>query len=284
MKVIDTVARMMTFSRMVRKEGKTIGLVPTMGYLHEGHLSLVKAAKISNDIVVMSIFVNPIQFGPKEDYNNYPRDLGRDEELARSAGVDVTFYPSAKDIYPEGYATYVNVEGLAKGLCGKSRPGHFRGVTTVVAKLFGIVKPDAAYFGQKDAQQAAVIKKMAEDLNMDIDIRVLPTVREADGLAKSSRNKYLSGAGRRDAAILYQSLLRAQSLIKEGEKDPNKVIKTIKAMIKTKGSSRIDYVSIVDPGNLKDVATIKGPVLVALAVFIGKTRLIDNVVVNALSP
>jgi pantoate--beta-alanine ligase len=280
MKIIENIPNMVAFSQMVKKEGKTIGLVPTMGYLHEGHLGLARAAKKLNDVVVMSIFVNPIQFGPDEDLDSYPRDLKRDEDLAASAGVDVVFYPSAKEMYPDGFATYVNVEGLTETLCGARRPGHFKGVTTVVAKLFGIIKPNMAYFGQKDAQQSIVIKKMVCDLNMDIDIKVLPTAREKDGLAMSSRNNYLSKAEREDAAILYRSLQAAESLIKGGEKNSGKIIQQVGAIIKSKPAARIDYIAVVDPKDLRDVDAISGKALVALAVFVGKTRLIDNIIVE----
>lgn len=280
MKTIENIPRMITFSKMMKKEGKSIGFVPTMGYLHEGHASLVKTAKKHTDIVVMSIFVNPIQFGPNEDYADYPRDINRDEEMARGAGVDVIFYPSVEKMYPEGYATYVNVEGLTDNLCGKTRPCHFKGVTTVVAKLFWIVKPDIAYFGQKDAQQAIVIKKMAQDLNMDVEIKVLSTVREKDGLAMSSRNSRLSESERKDAPVLYQSLLKAKELVASGERDAKVIIKTIEGIIRTKPSTRIDYISIADTKNLTDVDVISGQALIALAVFIGKTRLIDNMIVD----
>lgn len=281
MTIIDNIQRMSAFSRLLKKEGKTVGFVPTMGYLHEGHLSLARMAKKQNDAVVMSIFVNPIQFGPNEDLASYPRDISRDRELAESAGVDALFYPSEKDVYPEGYGTYVNVEGLTDRMCGAKRPGHFKGVATVVAKLFGIVKPDIAYFGQKDAQQAIVIKKMAADLNMDVDIRVLPTVREKDGLAMSSRNKYLSEAERKDAVVLYKALQEAQSLIKKGERDAGKLKEAIEAVIKKSPSARIDYIAVVDAKDLKDVNVISQETLIALAVYIGKTRLIDNVIVSS---
>jgi len=266
--------------RILKKEGKSIGFVPTMGYLHEGHLSLVKTAKKHTDVVVMSIFVNPLQFGQDEDLDKYPRDFKHDEEMARSAGVDVIFYPSAKDMYPEGYATYVNIDGLSDDLCGKSRPGHFLGVATIVAKLFGIVKPDLAYFGQKDAQQAVIIKKMVEDLNMGIEIKILPTVREPDGLAMSSRNTYLSEAERADAAILYKSLKKAEELIKLGERESKKIIKTMRTMIEARPAAKIDYISIVDTKELTDMNTISGDALIALAVSVGKTRLIDNIIVK----
>lgn len=280
MTIIDNIHRMKTFSGMLKKEGKTIGFVPTMGYLHEGHISLARTAKKLNDVVVMSIFVNPTQFGPNEDFDSYPRDLKRDEDLARAEGVDVIFYPSVKDMYPEGYNTYVNVERLTGGLCGEKRPGHFRGVTTVVAKLFNIVKPDIAYFGQKDAQQVAVIRKMVQDLNIDVSIKVLPTAREKDGLAMSSRNKYLSGAERQDAVVLSQALSAAKAMVERGEKDPKLVIDAMGSMIKVKPSAKVDYIAIVDPDTLEEVRTIEKPVLIALAVYIGKTRLIDNIILE----
>ena len=281
MKTIENIPRMTTFSKMMKKEGKAIGFVPTMGYLREGHLSLARTAKKHTDIVVMSIFVNPAQFGANEDFESYPRDLNHDEELARTAGVDVIFYPSAKDMYPAGYATYVNVEGLTDVLCGRSRPGHFKGVTTVVAKLFCIVKPDVAYFGQKDAQQAIVIKKMAEDLNMDVEIKIMPIVRDKDGLAMSSRNSYLNESERKDAVVLYQSLEKAASLIEEGEKDAGGVMRAMEDMIRSKlPAAKIDYISIVDNKTLKEMSVISGDALIAVAVYLGKTRLIDNIVIN----
>jgi len=280
MKLVDSIPRMITLVKMLKKEGKTIGFVPTMGYLHEGHMSLVKAARKHTDVVVMSIFVNPLQFGPGEDFEKYPRDIKRDETLAGEAGVDVIFYPSMKDVYPEGYATYVNVEGLTSVLCGCRRPGHFRGVTTIVAKLLNIVKPDVAYFGQKDIQQVIVIKKMVRDLNMDIEIKSPPIIRERDGLAMSSRNVYLSEDERREALVLNQSLEKAVSLVKSGVRDPEKVINAIKEFISQKPLLKIDYVSIVDTENLRDMSSISGEALVALAVFAGKTRLIDNVIVK----
>ncbi|MCX5677874.1 MAG: pantoate--beta-alanine ligase [Candidatus Omnitrophica bacterium] len=280
MKLVDGISRMTTLVKMLKKEGKTIGFVPTMGYLHEGHVSLVKAARKHTDVVIMSIFVNPLQFGPKEDYEKYPRDIKRDEAMAGDAGVDVIFYPSVKDMYPEGYATYVNVESLTDSLCGASRPGHFKGVTTVVAKLFNIVKPDVAYFGQKDAQQAAVIKKMVRDLNMDIEIKSVPIIRETDGLAMSSRNVYLSEDERRQALVLNQSLEKALSLVKAGERDPANVIKAMKELIARKPLVKVDYISIVDAKDLKDLSSISGEVLVALAAFVGKTRLIDNTIIK----
>ncbi len=279
MKTIENISRMSTFVKIIKKEGKSIGLVPTMGYLHEGHLSLVRAAKKHTDVVVMSIFINPIQFGPKEDFEKYPRDLKHDEEMAREAGVDVVFYPSLKDMYPEGYATYVSVEKLTDNLCANSRPGHFRGVATVVTKLFNIVKPSVAYFGQKDMQQAMMIKKMALDLNMDIEVKIMPVAREKDGLAMSSRNIYLSNAERKDAAVIYQSLKYAETLIKNGERDARKVIKAVEDMIKSKQSTRIEYVKLVDARDLTDTKTITGEIALAVAVFFANTRLIDNITI-----
>ncbi|MDD5428062.1 MAG: pantoate--beta-alanine ligase [Candidatus Omnitrophica bacterium] len=280
MKVVDTIPRMSTLVKIFKKEGKSISLIPTMGYLHEGHLSLVRAARKHTDVVVMSIFVNPMQFGPKEDFEKYPRDLKRDEHLAASAGVDVIFHPSVSDMYPAGYSTYVEVCGLGDTLCGASRPGHFKGVTTVVAKLFQIVRPNIAYFGQKDAQQAIIIKKMTEDLNMGIEIKIMPIVREPDGLAMSSRNAYLSPAERKNAPALYESLKKAETLVRSGEKDAAKIIKATEDMIRVIPNAKIDYVSMVDPRNLKKIKTVTGETLIALAVFIGKTRLIDNIIVK----
>ena len=281
MQIIETIPRMSVAVRLLKKDGKSIGFVPTMGYLHEGHLSLARTAKKHNDIVIMSIFVNPIQFGPREDLDKYPRDLKRDEEMASQAGVDIVFYPSANDMYPSGFSTYVTVEKLTDGLCGESRPGHFRGVTTVVTKLFGIVKPDIAYFGQKDAQQALVIKKMVEDLNMGIDIKILPIAREKDGIAMSSRNVYLSKSERKDAGVLYEALTAARMLIDDGEKSSAKIIKTIETAIKAKPTAKVDYVSVVDAKNLKPVRTVSKGALIAVAAYFGKTRLIDNILIDA---
>jgi len=279
-KVVNTIPRMSTLVKISKKEGKSIGLVPTMGYLHEGHLSLVRAAKKHVDVVVMSIFVNPIQFGACEDFEKYPRDFKRDERLATSAGVDIIFAPSAEEMYPDGYVTYVNVEHLTETMCGQSRPGHFKGVTTVVAKFFDIIKPDIAYFGQKDAQQAIVIKKMAGDLNMGVEIKIMPTIREPDGLAMSSRNVYLSPDERKNAVTLYESLKRAESLVKSGERDAKKITRMIEESIKRVPAAKIDYISITDTLRLKEISKVSGETLMALAVFIGKTRLIDNIIVK----
>jgi len=279
-KLVDNIQRMSMLSKILKKEGKSIGFVPTMGYLHDGHMSLARAARQHTDVVVISIFVNPAQFGPGEDLTKYPKDLKRDEEMAGLAGADVLFCPSVSEMYPEGYATYVNVERLTETLCGRSRPAHFRGVATVVAKLFGIVRPDIAYFGQKDAQQAAVIKKMAEDLNMDVEIKVLPITREKDGLAMSSRNVYLSSEERKDAVCLKEALDKAERAIRSGERDPGMIINVMKELVTSKPSARIDYIEIVDSKNLRPIAPLSGDVLIAMAVFIGNTRLIDNVIVK----
>jgi len=259
---------------------KTIGLVPTMGALHQGHLSLIRRACKDNDLAVVSIFVNPAQFGPKEDFKKYPRSLKKDISLCRKEGVDFIFYPDAKDMYPQNYRTFVRVEGLSDLLCAKSRPGHFNGVATVVTKLFNIINPDIAYFGQKDAQQAIIIKKMAEDLNMPLEIKVLPTVREKDGLAMSSRNIYLNANQRREAVVLYKALKKAKELIAHGKKNSREIIKMISVMIRQKKTAKIDYISIVDLESLKPVKIIKNKVLVVLAVRFGKTRLIDNIIVS----
>lgn len=281
MKLVDSISRMTTLAKMLKKEGKTIGFVPTMGYLHDGHMSLVRAAKKHTDVVVLSIFVNPLQFGPKEDFDRYPRDIKRDEALAQDAGVDVMFCPDARDMYPEDYATYVNVERLTGKLCGASRPGHFKGVTTVVAKLFNIVRPDVAYFGQKDAQQVTVIRKMVRDLNMDIEIKSVAITRERDGLAMSSRNIYLSEDERREALVLSQALEKAAAMVKAGERDPEKVVRTVKDLISSKTLVKVDYVAMVDTVGLDNISSISGEALLAIAAFVGKTRLIDNIIVKA---
>lgn len=268
-------------SSRLKARNKRIGLVPTMGYLHEGHLGLVRRSVKENDVTVVSIFVNPSQFGPKEDFAKYPRNLKRDEKMLRGENTDILFYPSVNQMYPKTYLTYVNIEGLTDFLCGGARPGHFKGVATVVAKLFNIIKPDTAYFGQKDAQQAAVIKKLVSDLNMDLKIKVLPTAREKDGLALSSRNSYLGAKERSDAKVLYQSLLLAKRMAKGGERSSVKIITAAKKLIGKKETAKIDYVEIVDAKTLQPVKKISREVLVALAVHIGKTRLIDNITLKA---
>jgi len=280
MKIITEIADMQEQSELLRKQGKKIGFVPTMGYLHQGHLSLVREAKKRSDVVVMSIFVNPTQFGPNEDFEDYPRDFDRDRELAQAAGCDIIFYPEARQVYPEPYLTYVEVEKITRVLCGASRPGHFRGVTTIVAKLFNMVKPHLAVFGQKDAQQAIVIKRMVKDLNFDIEIVVAPIVREPDGLAMSSRNSYLTPEQRAQAPILYQSLMKAKEMIEAGERNAELIKKHMQAMIRQQPAAVIDYIEIVDTTNLEPLAELHGEVLIALAVKVGKPRLIDNIIVQ----
>lgn len=280
MKVFKKAKDITDFIKRRKRKKRSIGFVPTMGYLHEGHVSLMRASRRENDLSLISIFVNPTQFGPREDYKRYPRDFRRDEELAKSAGVDAIFYPAVEEIYPKGYKTYVEVADITERLCGKSRPGHFKGVTTVVAKLFNIVQPDIAYFGQKDAQQAIVIKRMAEDLNMDLKIKVMPIIREPDGLAMSSRNVYLSKEERQDAPVLYESLNLAKRLIKQGLCDTGRIKSKMRNLINTKRSARIDYISITDLNDLRERGRIEKGTLIALAVWIGKTRLIDNIVIG----
>ena len=263
-----------------KREGLTIGFVPTMGYLHEGHKSLMQAARANNDRVVVSVFVNPMQFGPNEDLESYPRDFEKDSALCESVGVDLIFHPEPKEMYSDGFCSYVDMNGLTTELCGKSRPIHFRGVQTVVLKLFNIVKPDRAYFGQKDAQQLAVIKRMVKDLNVDTEIVGCPIVREADGLAKSSRNTYLNPDERKAALILSRSLKLGRELIENGETDSKAVIKAITDSINTEPLAKIDYVDVVDFDTITPVDKIGKSVLVAIAVYIGKTRLIDNFIIE----
>lgn len=263
-----------------KKEGNTIGLVPTMGYLHEGHESLIKKARKENDKVIVSVFVNPTQFGPNEDLESYPRNIEKDRELCENCGVDVVFNPEPVEMYKNNASTYVNVEGLTEGLCGASRPIHFRGVCTVVSKLFNITMADRAYFGEKDAQQLAVVKKMVKDLNFNIDVVGCPIIREKDGLAKSSRNTYLSKEERVAALILNKSLNLALKKLKNGEASGENVINVIKGVIKEEPLAKIDYIEVVDNKTLKPVKKIEGSVLVAIAVYIGKTRLIDNFTFN----
>ena len=278
--IIRAITEMQAEADRLRSEGKRIGFVPTMGFLHEGHLSLIRLAKRHSDAVVVSVFVNPIQFGPKEDLARYPRDFQRDERLCLDEGVDILFHPSESEMYPDNFLTAVDVGKLTEGLCGASRPGHFRGVTTVVAKLFLAVKPHVAVFGQKDAQQAAVIRKMAGDLNFDLTIMVAPIIREPDGLAMSSRNVYLSPEERQDALALNQSLRKAESMIRAGEKKSAVIVGAIEEMIRSKKNARIDYISIVDPDTLVPLQSVESKILIALAVFVGKTRLIDNTIIG----
>lgn len=280
MEVLTTVQEVRGYVKACRSQGKSIGLVPTMGFFHEGHLSLMRAARRECDVVVVSLFVNPTQFGPHEDYDRYPRDLERDRVMAQEVGVDLLFVPTVEEMYPPGYATYVEVERLTDIMCGRSRPGHFRGVATVVTKLFNIVQPDRAYFGQKDAQQALVIKRMVRDLNMPVDIRVMPIVREEDGLAMSSRNVYLSPEERQSALVLIKSLRRAEEMVRDGERSADRIKEAIRETIGSEQRARIDYVEVVDAEELKPLETIQGKALAAVAVFIGNARLIDNVILE----
>lgn len=263
-----------------KKQGLSVGFVPTMGYLHEGHASLIKAAKAGNDKVVVSIFVNPMQFGPTEDLASYPRDLEKDSALCESLGVDIIFHPEPEEMYHDGFSSFVDMSVLTEELCGLSRPVHFRGVCTVVNKLFNIVQPNRAYFGQKDAQQLAIIKHMVDDLNMDIEIVGCPIIREEDGLAKSSRNTYLSEEERRAALILSKSIALGKKMAEAGETDANKIVTEMKNLISTEPLAKIDYVKAVDGLTMQQITTVKKPMLVAIAVYIGTTRLIDNFILD----
>ncbi len=276
MKIIRDPEKLNRLLKGVSRTGKSIGFVPTMGALHLGHLSLIKQAGQGNGLVVVSIFVNPAQFGLKEDLHKYPRTLKNDFALCRKAGVDLVFLPDSRVIYPEGFDTFVNVEGLINLLCGISRPGHFRVVTTIVAKLLNIVGPDVLYLGQKDAQQAVIIKRMVRDLNFPVKVRVVPTVRQKDGLALSSRNVYLNKAQKLEALVISKALYLAKSLIAHGQRDAGRLIQRIKELISKKKHVKIDYVEIVDLEKLKPIKKINQDCLICLAVKIGKTRLIDN--------
>jgi pantoate--beta-alanine ligase len=275
MRVVKSISRAREIIAATRKKGKKVGLVPTMGYLHEGHLSLVRIARKKCDFLVVSVFINPTQFGPKEDLRKYPRDLKRDLRLLKKEGTDLVFCPSVKQMYPEGYRTYVEVIEWSKIMCGTSRPIHFRGVTTVVLKLFNILRPDIAVFGSKDFQQAVIIKKMVKDLDLGVKVVTGPIIREPDGLAMSSRNTYLSKLERKNAVILYESLKWVREAYKDGLHDPKVAVARMKKMIKAKGG-RIDYVELVDKNTLEPVKKLKRGTLVALAVYFGRTRLIDN--------
>ena len=277
MRVIKSIIQLRKVLDAARRAGKTIGFVPTMGYFHEGHAALMRAAKKDHDICVVSIYVNPKQFGPKEDLARYPRDLRRDSAVARKENVDIIFFPSDNVIYPKGYLTYIDVENLSGQLCGRFRPGHFKGVATVVMRLLNIVRPDAMYLGQKDAQQVAVLKTMVHDLDLPVAVKVIPTVREKDGLAMSSRNSYLTPDQRRQSAVLYRTLRLAKARITGGEWSVAAVTGLITKTIRRESTGRIQYVACVDALTLQPLKTLKGHVLIALAVFFGPTRLIDNI-------
>ena len=277
MKVVHSIQEMRALCRAAKANDQRLGFVPTMGALHAGHLALVRAARAQSKTVAASIFVNPTQFGPNEDFAKYPRGLERDQQLLEAEGVSLVFVPTVEEMYPPGASTFVNVDGLADRLCGRSRPGHFRGVATVVAKLFHTVEPNVAYFGQKDAAQAAIIRKMVRDLAFDIEIVVVPTVREADGLALSSRNAYLNPTERKQALVLYRALTRVQTLADQGERSPARLIEAAKGVFREEPSVRLDYVEIVDQETLKPVSDISRGALIAVAAFVGAARLIDNI-------
>lgn len=276
MKIVKTIEEVRNQVKAWRAEGLTVGLVPTMGYLHEGHASLIDASHRDNDRTVVSDFVNPMQFGPTEDLESYPRDIAHDAELVAAHGGDLIFHPEPSEMYHEGFSSFVDMTVLTEELCGLSRPVHFRGVCTVVSKLFNIVQPDRAYFGKKDAQQLAVIRHMVDDLNMNLEIIGCPIIREADGLAKSSRNTYLNPDERKAALVLSKAVFRGMEIVRGGETDCAKIIGEMKALIEAEPLARIDYVKIVDCATMQQIGTLDRPALCAMAVYIGKTRLIDN--------
>ncbi len=280
MKIIETIKDMKFFVQQAKEKGLSIGLVPTMGSLHEGHLTLMRQAKKECDVVVVSIFVNPTQFGPNEDYGKYPRDLTGDSEQASKAGVEVIFHPQVQEMYPKGYNSFIEIDGITQKLCGLSRPGHFRGVATIVAKLLNIIQPDKAFFGQKDAQQVLVLQRMVSDLNMNVILEIVPIVRERDGLAMSSRNAFLSEEERGAALILYRSLQLAHQLVAKGEQNVEKVKHQVIMNIQGEERAQIDYVEIHSYPLLENVDVIGEKVLLALAVRIGNTRLIDNIILE----
>jgi len=277
MRLVKTIRELKQELEPIRRSGVTVGFVPTMGYLHEGHLSLMRKSVEECGFTVVSIFVNPTQFGPGEDYDRYPRDLERDLSMCKSVGVDLVFAPGVSEMYEPDACTRVTVSGLTQNLCGRSRPGHFDGVTTVVCKLFNMVRPDRAYFGQKDAQQVAVVRRMVRDLNIPVEVREMPTVREPDGLAMSSRNVYLSPDQRRAALSLHRSLRTAADMIEKGERSAAKIRERMIDIILSSGLAELDYVEIVDADSLRNIDTLKGEVLIAVAVKFGQTRLIDNI-------
>jgi len=278
MKIISSISGLRREVAAMKAKGLSIGFVPTMGCLHAGHLALARRSKKENDRTIMSIFVNPTQFGPDEDFARYPREKKKDVLLAKKIGVDIIFYPSVKEIYPERFLTYIDVQEVTAGLCGKSRPGHFRGVATVVGKLLNIVTPDKMYLGQKDAQQCVVLSQMVRDLNFPVQVILCPTVRETDGLAMSSRNSYLTEAERKEAPVLYRGMQLAKKAIAFGERNPAIVEGLLREYIQKNSSAKIDYVVCVDATTLKSIDVISSPVLIAVAAFFNKTRLIDNVI------
>lgn len=280
MKISGSIKEVRDIVKEWKQQGQTVGLVPTMGYLHEGHLSLMERALKENDKVVVSIFVNPMQFGPTEDLASYPRDLDRDAALCENIGVSMIFHPEPSEMYENDFCSYVDMSGLTEELCGKSRPVHFRGVQTVVSKLFHIIPADRAYFGQKDAQQLAIIRRMVRDLNYDIEIIGCPIIREEDGLAKSSRNTYLNAEERKAALILHKSLTNAKKQIASGERSAELIISSIRKDMETEPLARVDYIEVVSFDTIKPLEKLEGNVLVAIAVFIGKTRLIDNFILE----
>lgn len=280
MKTITEIKEIKAEIKALKSKGRVIGFVPTMGYLHEGHLSLVRESVKTTDCTVVSIFINPTQFGPKEDFKEYPRDLKRDSEILEEEGVDYLFVPETNQMYPKNYKTYVSVHDLEDKLCGCSRPEHFRGVCTIVLKLFNIVNPDISFFGQKDAQQAIILKRMVRDLDLDVKIQVLPIVREKDGLAISSRNFYLSPEQRQAALILSKSLRDAQKMIDNGERESERIVKRMRDMINSEHHVKIDYIEIVGPESLEPLSRIENGAFIALAVFIDNVRFIDNIFVQ----
>ncbi|MCI9565962.1 MAG: pantoate--beta-alanine ligase [Eubacterium sp.] len=280
MKVVGTIKEVRNLVKEWKKNGESVGFVPTMGYLHEGHGSLITKARENNDKVVVSIFVNPLQFGPSEDLESYPRDLEKDSKFCESLGADLIFHPEPEEMYHDDFSSYVDMSVLTEELCGLSRPVHFRGVCTVVSKLFNIVQPDNAYFGEKDAQQLAIIKHMVQDLNMDVNVVGCPIVREEDGLAKSSRNTYLSPEERKAALILSKTIELGKKLIADGEKDADVLVAKMKANVETEPMAKIDYVKAVNGLTMQQQKEIKAPMLIAMAVYIGKTRLIDNMIIS----
>ena len=280
MQIIKDIKALREILTSARLQNKSIGFVPTMGALHEGHLSLIRRSKKENDLTVLSIFVNQMQFGPREDYRTYPRYKKNDCLFAKKEKVDIIFYPSVDEIYPSGYLTYINVEKISDFLCGKSRPGHFQGVTTIVGKLLNIIQPRVLYLGQKDAQQCVVLKQMVGDLNFPVTVKILPTIREADGLAMSSRNQFLTRQGRQEAIYLYKALKLAKTKILKGKRHPTTIIKLMQSLIDKNTSGKIDYIACVDSTTLAPLKILKGEILIALAVYFGKARLIDNMLVR----